>query len=479
MNRTARARFRPAFVLGGLMAAFAATTCGEANPASSPQTSTGTATTSPGAGGGAGGVSTSPTGSGGGSSTGGGGAKPDAGSAGHGPCGQVDRPDAVPPDWQAWTGWSCDCPYWIPPSADRMPDPIIWVPCDPPAPPGVVCKQMADKGLLGTGKIRFGYDQGKLLAQFVRFASTWSQAIVAEVDGAVRFAMTHEGDWRHGCFIDVVGVAGGRFGWAVYGDGSTEDYGDSNANGLFWGAVGEITPRVAPVRDDTEASWEWRVGEGWWSNGIAPALSSVIYSPDFSVSKQIWPPDPPDPDGLPANWDLVVGKDVFIQVGGLEMSGMMAYDEVRGTHSLLRYYGESKRGVGNFGTDGKALVWTYGEGNQGGIYATTSIMTAPYTTDPETLKPRRLRSDPLQTMTEPFAVGCGYAAHNIKVNDIASLLVVRLADGASWIVPGSKDWYPAGALAVTCDDVFLANVAAGSHLVRIRLDSLGPAIAPD
>jgi hypothetical protein len=121
-------------------------------------------------------------------------------------------------------------------------------------------------------------------------------------------------------------------------------------------------------------------------------------------------------------------------------------------------------------------------------YVNRSVWTSPFSTDPNKLVPRRLRSDPQTAYYVNFAVGCGYAAHNLQPPD--GLLIVRLSDGVSWILPndlvGDTGWRWDKAIGMTCDEMF-ATVAAiptpGAKLVytiaRVRLDALGPGLAPD
>ena len=40
----------------------------------------------------------------------------------------ADRPASIPSTWTRFSGWSPECPLWLPPSAD-VPAPIRWEPC--------------------------------------------------------------------------------------------------------------------------------------------------------------------------------------------------------------------------------------------------------------------------------------------------------------------------------------------------------------
>jgi len=195
-----------------------------------------------------------------------------------------------------------------------------------------------------------------------------------------------------------------------------------------------------------------------------------------------------DPEGL-SNGEMVVwGKDIFIGIGGLEPHGVVSWNLDQGVQPLLRWPGDHTRAASLLGTDGKDMVWWYGEGKNLGetVFPKRSVMTAPYTTDPAVIQTtaKRLRSDPAGLdYPATWAVGCGYAARAGFVDGLNwELSVVRIQDGASWILPGTIDgtsiW--AYAMGVTCDEVFVLWGSQGiQNIVRLRLDSLGPPLTPD
>ena len=88
-----------------------------------------------------------------------------------------------------------------------------------------------------------------------------------------------------------------------------------------------------------------------------------------------------------------------------------------------------------------------------------------------------------------LAIGCGYTAHAVssQVFPSNSLIVVRIADGVSWELKAGEMNRPAWAKALgfTCDELFAlvefgdGPTGEGGHVVRIRLDSLGPGLPPD
>jgi len=151
------------------------------------------------------------------------------------------------------------------------------------------------------------------------------------------------------------------------------------------------------------------------------------------------------------------------------------------------------RGAANPGSDGKDLVWLQGEGrdDNSAAYSTRWVMTSKFTTNPSEIHPRRLTRLPKGVISSGSLlppVGCGYAAFRYDSgypsSDDTGLLVVRLSDGVSWLLPSvsvkyGDGWFPA--IAITCDEVFARYSGAGAHLEtirRVRLDSLGPGIPP-
>ena len=75
---------------------------------------------------------------------------------------------------------------------------------------------------------------------------------------------------------------------------------------------------------------------------------------------------------------------------------------------------------------------------------------------------------PLQV--EPWRVGCGYAARD-SANKV---LVVRLSDGWSWVVPNTATQELLKPVGLTCEEVFAMGEIGGKLTMgRVRLDSLG------
>jgi hypothetical protein len=401
------------------------------------------------------------------------------------------KPAAIPDGWIQWAGLGCHCDLSIPGSQAALPAPIRWEPCAVATLPGLGCLQMKidwPHSSEPLGRVRFDAGStGKPMFLFARASllepHPYMEYVVAEVDGPVRFALRRPGKWNSGCTLYAEDIWEGRFAISVQGDGVVQNTISSTSDALIRGEVGKLVPFAGPEKNDDADVWSWSVGKDWFVKTIAPTLAAELHAPSFIAKTVLWSAGT-DPDGLPlaGGSPRPIGSDVLFEVGTLTMSGIMAYDEVRGVHPLVRWYGNTAQGAGNMATDGKHIVWTQGEGKRRDdpYHPVQSIMAAPYTTDPVALKPRRLRSEPAPNNIggNVFAVGCGYAGHDAMpaVDDI----IVRISDGMSWELP-HKDgaWYWGKVLGFTCEEVFEIVYTPAPNIARVRLKSLGPGKPPD
>jgi hypothetical protein len=430
---------------------------------------------------------------------------PEAADAGVGDagCPAFTRPAAVPADWEEYTDWSCGCRFWIPGAKGQMPPPIQWEPCPPPAPQNMVCERMKTTWTsLGFGiaaRPRFWLDihTGAPVIAFKRIYVNddinLRSPMIAEADGKVRLAFFQANPANKGCEVTPDDLADNRFAFTVIGNTWSGQL-DGNHEGLIAGDIDDPHPPVKFKLKNDPSSWTgWGISSSWM---LQLKHTVIAHSWDLKTSVEVYSPAK-DPEGMPAHNVMATGPDVFWEVDVSGYSGVMSWNQLDGARPLLRWYGDWTRGAGNFRTDGKDMVWTYGEGKAPQdkykyIYPKLSVMTAPYTSDPAVAqaKARRLRSDLSAFSVWPYGVGCGHA---VRVAGIAEdgggrivLLIVRLSDGASWVVkdapvPDQHGFLPAMAIGASCDHVYFDGESKEqlSSIFRIRLDSLGPPLAPD
>ncbi len=400
-------------------------------------------------------------------------------------------PVTVPAGWLPWTCWP-GCTFWVPPDASSMPSPIQWEPCAI-ASGNPSCQEMttpwdqdAQGGALALSPV-FAVGpqgQGRLLIQRLAInglgdTHSYVDWVEGDVDGQLDFAMRQHRPGPATCSALVRDFAGDKFALSLHGDGVGSAT-NSNIDGLLIGQVGQLAPQMV-YRDDKPGTSDWSIGSDWVTRNDYGLISA--HALDYSTTVTVYSPKE-DPDHLPFDGGAkIIGHSVLFQVGNYSMAGLRAYDEIRGSHALVRYAGDPTQGAINVGTDGKDIVWSHGEGKgpSDTLYAKMSVITAPFTTDPAVLSPRRLRTDlslGIGTKELQFAVGCGYAGRQLVGSDAE---IVRLSDGAGWRLAGSASWSWNQVLGFTCQEVFVAAHDALSHfrVARISLASLGPPLPPD
>jgi hypothetical protein len=314
--------------------------------------------------------------------------------------------------------------------------------------------------MLSFGRYELGGDPNYLLR------------LIADVDGNVHVALLIAGTSAQVCGLIPTGFTEGKYAFNITRMGPT-------GQGMLAGSVDSLHPSIVEALPDDKPA-DFNVSSQWLLRMNIGPITALSW--DGQSEALVYDPAK-DPDHLPGFESVLVAGDVFfdVNVGGL--SGTMAWNQSVGLQPLLRWYGNPDKASGNFGTDGKDMVWTYGEGKLPGGYKYTklSVMTAPYTLDPAkaALTSRRLRSDPTTFFPIKYAVGCGYAAR-METTDTEGnyVLVVRLTDGVSWkLMPKDPMSYPVGAVGLTCDELFFEDPT--QRVGRVRLDSLGPGIPPD
>lgn len=423
------------------------------------------------------------------------GKKGKAGSGGSAPvakdkngCPIVPNPPSIPPDWEAFTDWSCDCRYYVPGAKGQMPEPIAWEPCPPPAPQNVACLQIVQSWPhKGAGVGDFAYlsqdpETGKQLLLFLKLMGDYgsiTQSVIAETDGPVRFAFMPAHNELKGCRIWPHHLKDGKFSLGAVGD-STEKHAEG-VEGVVAGDVrrpDELKVLKFPQHLNTS---HWFTSEQWLVRWLG---KPTVFSWDLKTTFNAFDSDLSEV-GL-VDSIFVHKGDVFTSTGGVFSGSAVVWNQAQGQKTLVY---DPQKVVTDFAADGKDMVWSSLEGpdpDNLGVYAKQEVWTAPYTTNPEKAKAtaRRVRSSLFARNTKPWIVGCGYAASDFygDVGTYHSLWIVRLSDGYSWLlkgmIPESLSW--GRAIELTCDEIFATTtINNSSTIVRIRLDSLGPGTPPD
>jgi hypothetical protein len=253
--------------------------------------------------------------------------------------------------------------------------------------------------------------------------------------------------------------------------------------GFLANAVGFGAPKTVLQQPTEQTVYSnWSMSKDWI---VQRMHTRTAWSWDLQTKRTVYDAAD-DPEHLQGKRVTVVGPDVFVAVGDCP-AGVMTWNEVQGLRPLIRWFGDGTRCAGNFKTDGKDMVWTQLEGPLGNQkYEKMDVMTAPYTTDASQLQPRRLRSDVKAFDPDPWTIGCGFAARAVSIPgpSFNALFIVRQSDGVSWLLPGTdatpprRDW--SRPMGFSCEEVFATvNLNWIPHIVRIRLDSLGPGTPHD
>lgn len=401
------------------------------------------------------------------------------------------RPGSIPDGYLPWTCWSQlpGCTFYLPDDLTERVAPVEWVPCER-APEGLDCRQMATPWEAGgRSPVAIGpweepglaIIDGRPTLRMMREVGwdepgSYSEIVVADVDGPVRFAMRAPRDTSPLCWARDVDLRDGFLSIAIVADGTepvdSTDY--PLADGTVLVDLADRVPRL--VRRDEVDMWS---ADGYVSDTLVALRTDGLTVHDHALESQevAWP--------RTGRWvqgkTHVLGESVLFQVSG---PSIHAWSPELGTTTLVGFE-DPDRGAGAVGSDGVDLVWMEGSDRDEeiDIFRVRDIMTASWTPVPTLLAARRVRSDPARAFFDDgdaFRVGCGMAARH--QNGDHEVEIVRLEDGHTWYLDRIDGlWRPWFILGLTCTEIFIMATiwpegvaeADGTHVMRIALDSLG------
>ena len=384
--------------------------------------------------------------------------------------------------WVRWDDYDPKCNFSIPSERKYLPEPFEWEPCqDTDVTRKLACRRIKKKWegdgqeFIYPATVIFSGERGVLELATVRYLNKGRRIdLVADIDGPVRTAISYPNNGN--CTL-IRGVgSGSRYVYGMFEVGASGQ--PEAVEAAVGGSLADLTPRTLLRRPPSGSLVTNTLGAGnlgFINNGkglievfswdTPPTLQRSLsghgrysfvevrddyffYSADrLSATERIWTPEGGD--------QLFVGNDA---------------DTTRGTFDI--------------NTDGVDWVWAEGEGRTTTTFPVVKVVTSPFTRDPSKIEKRVLRSDLGEGMVAAFrfAVGHGYAGHfGQRPNGDQGVMIVKLADGAGWFLPGPNN-APVifqHALAFTRDEVFLrVRDEHGTNVYRVRLDSLGAFALP-
>jgi hypothetical protein len=387
------------------------------------------------------------------------------------------RPAGLPDGWVPMRAFDDACGFYSPSSKDLFPAPIAWEPCPASVnPAGLSCRLMgpnpSGKGSGSADAISITED-GRALISTYRTAIPNFQGgywIIAEADGPVHNALV--GSSLSACTLAFASIFRRSYVVRVY------VYQQTQGGGFFAGDVDSLAPRiVAPLKGGSSHSM------------YAGPFSILDLTSAFTFEQYAWDDGHRLPDlwsaaqdnGLDQGIPIPTDGALFWPADNASYQKMKVHTPKDGVQDFLTAGATITHGYGDLGTDGKDLVWVEAQGRKAVTdpFDTYTIMTAPFTSSPSAVQPRRVRSETGPAFgTSGFVVGCG---HSARTNGTHTR-VVRLSDGRSWLLPSTAgaSWIWGNPLALTCDELFAsASVDGTMRVVRTRLDSLGPGVAAD
>jgi hypothetical protein len=265
-------------------------------------------------------------------------------------------------------------------------------------------------------------------------------------------------------------------------------YENTAGSGALAGKLGELRPSFVYRSGAIFGAEHWGYAVG--SPGIVRNSASIdILSWKAPQATPTFIASPETEGGLKQNYPFFFKDVLFWASDTLPINKQKVWTVQVGAKDFISFGADSSRGAADLATDGVDMVWVEGSNrsNPNGPFPVVDLMTAPHTTDPAQLKPRKLRSiSGYPFGTAPAVVGCGYTARRAELPTGADggleahVMIVRIADGQTWLLPGSDpSWYYYSPIALTCDEIFVYARTPTQQIIRIKLNSLGPGSPPN
>ena len=395
-----------------------------------------------------------------------------------GNCAPIDPGNTIlDSTWVQFSQFGCDCSFLIS-TADSVLPPIEWEPCKDIT--AVACEQMKpDPRMVGGHswiypRSFYVHEDGSFEMYVSRFDNK-SASYFAFTDGSGKVSKG-----MSSCLSPSKSMKGGTI-WLGDGTYSADIYPvtQGTEHGVVAGKVSEPLPTyVRRMPDVGKKSSAWAVSPKW----VVRRMLGISVAPWLQEDgPSVFDPKD-DPDGLAGYLTDIRGDVVFVDVEGGGQAGQMFWTEKGGIQPLVRYFGDSTRIAMRWGTDGKDMVWLYGEGELVPgvpyVFKNMVVKTAPYVLDAEEVakSERVIGPNPIASggIPSPFKVGCGHAA-TLSSNIGASVngpAIVRLSDGVWWKILPNTLPYASYAMGVSCEHAYFA--APDGTPIRIPLASLPP-----
>jgi len=376
-------------------------------------------------------------------------------------------------------GYTKACGLFIPKARDYLPKPLVFEPC----PAGLVpastgCEYVNPSWtsavrpeLISMWQKGTRTKAGAVHLQVSQFVGDWVYRLVVMGDGNVEHAVLETTPKT--CTLKGGELYGGRYAYPIIVD-----------NGAVYGALAGNWSELVPALvlkypaglSHTPLPTPFGLLDGDGAHGLH------LYSYETGLkTMDLW--SPAQDNGLQQVSTAMSDDALFWRSSNAYYSKSRVYTPSGGVKELVSFGNDATQGIFGTGTDGTDLVWhrAFNRASGTGLYPEMEIVTAPYTTTPAALTPRRLRSETGSVSVSPFVVGCGFAANDTG----KTIRLIRLSDGVSWLFnwgdkASSIGW--TSPLALTCDHLFIGGVITGTPkrtIVKLRLDSLGPGIPPD